>query len=179
MAALVMAMYILEVKSDRTFEEESCAEVAHGHPLPFVCPVALNRAVPVPTYKRHEQTGTGVRLNTDLSLTVSHYITHLVLHLGMHTNLRSATLFLLQVMANLEAILNKAALTFDNVVKTTVLLADMGDFAAVNAIYGAYMRVHISCLDTMRNHCRVCHRIVAVDSNKWHLRSVVPFKHSG
>lgn len=33
-------------------------------------------------------------------------------------------------------ILEEAGLTFENVVKTTVLLADMGDFAAVNEIYG-------------------------------------------
>jgi Endoribonuclease L-PSP len=43
----------------------------------------------------------------------------------------------LQVMANLKAILNAESATFENVVKTTVLLADMGDFAAVNEIYGA------------------------------------------
>jgi hypothetical protein len=42
-----------------------------------------------------------------------------------------------QVMENLGAILKQAGASFDNVVKTTVLLADMGDFAAVNAIYGA------------------------------------------
>jgi 2-iminobutanoate/2-iminopropanoate deaminase len=43
----------------------------------------------------------------------------------------------LQVMVNMEAILKEAGLTFDNVVKTTVLLADMTDFGAVNEVYGA------------------------------------------
>jgi enamine deaminase RidA (YjgF/YER057c/UK114 family) len=43
----------------------------------------------------------------------------------------------LQVMANLKAVLEAAGGSFDNVVKTTVLLADMGDFAAVNEVYGA------------------------------------------
>jgi 2-iminobutanoate/2-iminopropanoate deaminase len=40
-----------------------------------------------------------------------------------------------QVFANIEAILQAAGYTFDDVVKSTVLLADMADFATVNAIY--------------------------------------------
>ncbi|MBP5972640.1 RidA family protein [Brasilonema sp. CT11] len=43
-----------------------------------------------------------------------------------------------QVMANLEAILTSAGASFENVVKTTVFLADMNDFAAVNAVYAKY-----------------------------------------
>src|SRR6478672_3976179 len=43
-----------------------------------------------------------------------------------------------QVMANLEAILAAAGAKFQNVVKTTVFLADMNDFAAMNAVYGRY-----------------------------------------
>ncbi len=43
-----------------------------------------------------------------------------------------------QVMANLEAILTEAGAKFDNVVKTTVFLADMNDFAAMNAVYAKY-----------------------------------------
>jgi endoribonuclease L-PSP, putative len=41
-----------------------------------------------------------------------------------------------QVMKNLEAILKEAGCTFDNVVKSTCLLADMADFGDMNAIYG-------------------------------------------
>lgn len=40
-----------------------------------------------------------------------------------------------QSIANLTAILAKAGMTLDNVVKTTVFLADMNDFAAMNAVY--------------------------------------------
>ncbi|MEB3229365.1 MAG: Rid family detoxifying hydrolase [Leptolyngbyaceae bacterium] len=40
-----------------------------------------------------------------------------------------------QVMKNLAAVLAAAGATFEHVVKTTVFLADMGDFAKVNAIY--------------------------------------------
>lgn len=41
-----------------------------------------------------------------------------------------------QVMLNLGAILSAGGSSFASVVKTTVLLADMGDFQKVNAIYG-------------------------------------------
>lgn len=43
-----------------------------------------------------------------------------------------------QVMQNLGAVLAAASLTFDDVVRCTIYLADMGQFAAVNAIYGSY-----------------------------------------
>ena len=43
-----------------------------------------------------------------------------------------------QVLKNVGAILCAAGYTFDDVVKTTVLLADMADFATVNAIYAKY-----------------------------------------
>ena len=43
-----------------------------------------------------------------------------------------------QVMTNLEAILDTAGASFNQVVKTTVFLADMNDFAAVNGIYAKY-----------------------------------------
>ena len=41
-----------------------------------------------------------------------------------------------QVMKNLEAVLTEAGTSFENVVKTTCFLKDMGDFAAFNKIYG-------------------------------------------
>ena len=43
-----------------------------------------------------------------------------------------------RVFANLKAVLEAAGGTFDNVVRTTVYLADMNDFAVVNEIYGTY-----------------------------------------
>ena len=42
-------------------------------------------------------------------------------------------------MLNLRAVLDAAGLTFENVVKTTIFLADMADFAVVNAVYGRFM----------------------------------------
>ena len=41
-----------------------------------------------------------------------------------------------QVLENLGAVLAAAGATLANVVKTTVYLADMADFAAMNAVYG-------------------------------------------
>mgnify|MGYP001475026511 FL=1 len=42
------------------------------------------------------------------------------------------------VMNNLKAILDTAEMTFKNVVKTSIFLSDMNDFAKVNDIYGRY-----------------------------------------
>ena len=44
-----------------------------------------------------------------------------------------------RVMANLTAVLDAAGCTWGDVVKTTIFLVDMADFAAVNAIYGRFM----------------------------------------
>jgi 2-iminobutanoate/2-iminopropanoate deaminase len=41
-----------------------------------------------------------------------------------------------RVMDNLGAVLAASGLNFDHVVKTTIYLLDMADFAAVNAVYG-------------------------------------------
>ena len=43
-----------------------------------------------------------------------------------------------QVLKNLTAVLEAAGTNLGNVVKTTVFLADMGDFAAMNEVYGRY-----------------------------------------
>lgn len=44
-----------------------------------------------------------------------------------------------QAMRNLAAILAEAGLGFEHVVKTTIYLASMDDFAAVNEIYGSHL----------------------------------------
>jgi 2-iminobutanoate/2-iminopropanoate deaminase len=41
-----------------------------------------------------------------------------------------------QVMKNLEAVLSAAGCTFAHVVRSTVYVTDLGDFAAVNEVYG-------------------------------------------
>jgi 2-iminobutanoate/2-iminopropanoate deaminase len=44
-----------------------------------------------------------------------------------------------QVMRNITALLRAAGTGFDHVVRTTVFLADMGEFAAMNTVYGRFV----------------------------------------
>ena len=43
-----------------------------------------------------------------------------------------------QVMENLKAVLEAAGMTFENVIKTTIFIMNMGDFARINEVYGSY-----------------------------------------
>ena len=43
-----------------------------------------------------------------------------------------------QVMKNMKAVLNAADMDFEHVVKTTIFITDMNDFARINAVYGSY-----------------------------------------
>jgi 2-iminobutanoate/2-iminopropanoate deaminase len=45
-----------------------------------------------------------------------------------------------QVMRNLKALLEAAGTNLERVVKTTVFIADMGDFSAMNEVYGQYFK---------------------------------------
>lgn len=47
-----------------------------------------------------------------------------------------------RVMQNLAAILESAGSSLQRVVKTTVFLKDMGDFAAMNGVYGRHFGEH-------------------------------------
>ena len=47
-----------------------------------------------------------------------------------------------QVFANLKAVLAEAGSSLDNVIKTTVFIKDMNDFAALNEIYASYFGEH-------------------------------------
>lgn len=60
-----------------------------------------------------------------------------------------------QVMKNLKAVLEEAGMTFRNVVKATIFLKNMDDFAEMNEIYASYLdpdsypareTVQVSCL---------------------------------
>jgi 2-iminobutanoate/2-iminopropanoate deaminase len=59
-----------------------------------------------------------------------------------------------QALQNIGAILDAAGFTFNDVVKTTVLLADMDDFAAMNAVYAEYF--------TQDKPARVCFQAAAL-----------------
>lgn len=56
-----------------------------------------------------------------------------------------------QCLENVGAILKQAGYTFDDVLKSTVLLADMNDFAAMNAVYAKYY--------TRDMPARVCYQV--------------------
>jgi 2-iminobutanoate/2-iminopropanoate deaminase len=58
-----------------------------------------------------------------------------------------------QVFQNLEAVLAAAGAAFETVVKTTVYIASMDDFAAVNEVYGEFFSAHKparSCVEVSR-----------------------------
>jgi len=44
-----------------------------------------------------------------------------------------------QVMENLKAVLETAGMDFSNVVKTSIFIMNMDDFAAINTVYGSYI----------------------------------------
>lgn len=56
-----------------------------------------------------------------------------------------------QSLTNIGHILEEAGFTFGDIVKTTVLLNDMGDFAAMNAVYATFF--------TQNMPARVCYQV--------------------
>jgi 2-iminobutanoate/2-iminopropanoate deaminase len=54
------------------------------------------------------------------------------------------------VMKNLHAILKAAEMDFSHVVKSSIFLADMNDFAKVNAIYASYFRDQFPARETVQ-----------------------------
>jgi len=58
-----------------------------------------------------------------------------------------------QVFHNLQAVLKEAGSSLESVVKTTVFIKNMDDFAAINEVYGEYFSVHKparSCVEVAR-----------------------------
>jgi 2-iminobutanoate/2-iminopropanoate deaminase len=55
-----------------------------------------------------------------------------------------------QVMHNLKAILQQAAMDFSNVVKTTIFITDMHQFGAVNEVYGKYFEAGFPARETVQ-----------------------------
>ena len=43
-----------------------------------------------------------------------------------------------QVMENMKAVLEAGGMSFDDVVKTSIFIMDMNDFARINSVYGSY-----------------------------------------
>ena len=55
-----------------------------------------------------------------------------------------------QVMENLKAILGEAGMDFSDVVKTTIFLMDMGQFAQVNEVYESYFSENAPARETVQ-----------------------------
>jgi len=55
-----------------------------------------------------------------------------------------------QVLKNIEAVLKASRSDFDNVVKTTIFLADINDFAKVNEIYAQYFKAPFPSRSTVQ-----------------------------
>jgi 2-iminobutanoate/2-iminopropanoate deaminase len=55
-----------------------------------------------------------------------------------------------RVMENLKAILEASGASMDRVVKTTVFLADMGEFTAMNEVYGSYFTANPPARSTVQ-----------------------------
>lgn len=55
-----------------------------------------------------------------------------------------------QVMENLKAILDEAGMNFGNIIKTTIFLMDMGQFAQVNEVYGSYFGAGAPARETVQ-----------------------------
>jgi 2-iminobutanoate/2-iminopropanoate deaminase len=55
-----------------------------------------------------------------------------------------------RVMENLKAILEASGSSMERVVKTTVFLSDMGEFAAMNEVYGGYFNVNPPARSTVQ-----------------------------
>jgi 2-iminobutanoate/2-iminopropanoate deaminase len=60
-----------------------------------------------------------------------------------------------QVMQNMKAVLEAAGMSFENVLKTSIFISNMNDFAAINQVYGSYFNektaparetVQVACL---------------------------------
>ena len=54
-----------------------------------------------------------------------------------------------QVMQNLKHVLEAAGFGFDDVVKTSIFLVDMAQFAAINAVYGSYFKAEFPARETV------------------------------
>ena len=54
-----------------------------------------------------------------------------------------------QVMKNMQAILEAANMTFENVVKCTIFVKDMNNFAKINSVYGEYFTTNPPARETV------------------------------
>ncbi len=68
-----------------------------------------------------------------------------------------------QVMKNLIAVLDEGGVTLNEVIKTTIFLADMNDFAVVNDIYASYFGTHRPVRSTVAVKTLPANALVEID----------------
>lgn len=68
-----------------------------------------------------------------------------------------------QVMKNLTFVLDAAGVTLNDVIKTTIFLADMNDFATVNEIYASYFGTHRPVRSTVAVKTLPANALVEID----------------
>jgi 2-iminobutanoate/2-iminopropanoate deaminase len=54
------------------------------------------------------------------------------------------------VMENIKAILTEAGIGFENIVKTSIFLTDLGNFGQVNEVYGTYFTANFPARETVQ-----------------------------
>lgn len=55
-----------------------------------------------------------------------------------------------QVMKNLGEILKAANMDYSNIVKSTIFVTDLGNFAKINAVYGSYFKTDFPARETVQ-----------------------------
>jgi 2-iminobutanoate/2-iminopropanoate deaminase len=53
----------------------------------------------------------------------------------------------------MKAVLQEAGMTFEHIVKTTIFIIDMSDFAKINTVYGSYLKKPLQLVKRFK--CRV------------------------
>ena len=69
-----------------------------------------------------------------------------------------------QVLTNLQAVLTEAGSSLQKVAKTTIFLANMDDFAKVNAIYGDFFGDHKPARSTVGVKCLPKNALVEIEA---------------
>jgi 2-iminobutanoate/2-iminopropanoate deaminase len=98
-----------------------------------------NAPAPIGPYSQAVQFGNLLFLSGQVAINPE---TQVVVTSGVHDET-------VQVMKNLNAVLSAAGYTMENVLKTTIFLTDMNDFATVNAVYGTYFKDHFPARETV------------------------------
>lgn len=69
-----------------------------------------------------------------------------------------------QVLKNLSAVLQNAGCDLSHVVKTTIFLKSMADFAAVNEVYGQYFKDNFPARSTVEVSCLPKNALVEIEA---------------